>query len=77
MPRQSCQTVTYKDLISFAEKALVASEKKLAGAKAVGAYSLEGLTHEAETGKMLVKMLKKGVKEKQTDFLELFESAKK
>lgn len=77
MSRQSSHTVTYKDLVDLAERWKAAHEKKLAGAKACGAHSLEGLTHDLETVKMLVRMLKKGLQEKQTDFLELFEQMKK
>lgn len=75
--RQSSITVTYADLLTLAEKVKAAAEKKLSGAQACGAHSVEGLTHDLETAKTLVRMLKKGLPEKQTDFLELFEQVKK
>lgn len=75
--RQSSHTVTYADLLAFAERVKAAAEKKLAAAKACGAHSLEGLTHDLETANTLVRMLKKGSQAKQTDFLTLFEQVNK
>lgn len=77
MSRQSSNTVTYADLLALAERVKAAAEKKLAGAHACGAHSLEGLTHDLETANTLVRMLKKGLPGKQTDFLELFQSVNK
>lgn len=76
MTRQSSQTVTYRDLLHLAERSLAEAEKKLRGAKACGAFSVEGITHEVESWKRLVKMLKKGLPVKQTDLFALFEETR-
>jgi hypothetical protein len=77
MPRQSSRTVTYPDLLALAEEVLEQREGWLNGARQRGISNLEPLTHKVEAARMLVKMLRKGVKEKQTDFYQLFEQVKK
>lgn len=77
MARQSSRTVTYKDILDLAEEVLHEREGWLNGARQRGTSNLESLTHKVETGKILVRMLKKGVKEKQTDMLELFNQTSK
>lgn len=77
MPRQSSISVKYADLIHLAESTLREMEGRYAGARARGTGNLEALTHQVETAKMLVRMLRKGLREKQTDFLELFEQVRK
>jgi hypothetical protein len=77
MPRQSSRTVTYPDLLALAEEVLEQREGWLNGARQRGTSNLEPLTHKVEVARMLVKMLRKGLPARQTDFLELFEQVKK
>ncbi len=77
MPRQSPHTITYKDLLELSEQLLVDMQGRYAGAKARGTTNLDALTHQVETAKTLVRMLKKGLPAKQTDFKELFEQVTK
>lgn len=72
MPRQSPHTISYKDVHDLAMQVLRDTQGRHAGAKALGTTNLEALTHQVETAKVLVKMLKKGLPLKQTDFLALF-----
>lgn len=75
--RRSSQTVTYADVYHLAQQFSRDIETRYAGAGARGTTNLEALTHQVETAKVLVKMLKKGIREKQTDFFELFEQVKR
>ena len=77
MLRSSPHTVTYKDLVALAVETLADRQKRYAGAKACGAGNLDALVHQVETAKTLVRMLKKGLPGKQTDFYQLFEQVKK
>lgn len=72
MPRQSPHTVTYKDVHDLAVQVLRDIQGRRAAAVARGTTNLEALTHQVETAKVLVRMLKKGIPAKQTDFLTLF-----
>jgi hypothetical protein len=71
--RQSSQTVTYPDILSLVEEVLKEREDRLNGARRRGTSNLEPLTHKVEVAKTLVRMVRKGVKEKQTDFKALFD----
>lgn len=72
MSRQSSHTVTYRDLVDLAEQVHKDMVLRHAGAISRGTGSLEALTHQVETAKVLVRMLRKGMPLKQTDFLTLF-----
>jgi hypothetical protein len=76
MPRHSPHTVTYKDLLVFAEGQEVEAKSRLAGARARGTNNLDALTHHLEVTKTLHRMLKKGLPGKQTDMLALFEQTR-
>ena len=72
MQRQSSHTVAYKDVHDLAEGLLRDIQGRYSGAKARGTTNLDALTHQVEVAKTLVRMLKKGLPAKQTDFLTLF-----
>jgi hypothetical protein len=77
MTRKSSHTVTYKSLVDLAVEVLSERQERYAGARARGTTNLEPLTEKVEAAETLVRMLKKGLPAKQTDFVELFEQVKK
>jgi hypothetical protein len=79
MARQSSHTVTYRDLVSFAEQSEKDAAQRLAGARSRGVGNMEGLTHAHETAKALHRLLKKWDKSLpliQTDMFTLYEQVK-
>lgn len=77
MSRRSPHTIQYRDLLAWASRqAQYAREKK---ATVPGSYlsNIEALTRDVACAEMLERMLKKGVREKQTDMLELFNQVNK
>ena len=75
--RQSPLTITYQDLLDFANEVLKEKQDRYLAAKGRGTTNLEPLTKRHEAAKVLVRMLRKGLPGKQTDFFELFEQVKK
>lgn len=76
MSRQSSKTVTYRDLLLLSERVLIESQKRYDGASARGTSSLEPLAHDVETARTMVRMMRKGMPGRQTNFFELFEQVK-
>jgi len=72
MSRKSPLTVEYKDLVQLAEGLEKEAARKLSNAKSCGIGNLNGLTHHYETTKTLARMLRKGLKTKETDMVTLF-----
>lgn len=75
--RQSAITITYRDLLNLAEEVLKEKQDRYLSAQSRGMTNLEPLTKRHEAAKVLVRMLRKGMPAKQTDFYELFEQVKK
>lgn len=73
MSRQSSHTIQYKDLLELSEEVLSERERWYAGARARGTTNLDALSKKVQTAKTLVRMLKKGLPGRQSDFLELFQ----
>lgn len=74
--RTSPLTVEYKDLLNMACKVLSEKEIALRSARGRGVRHLNPLIHDVEVAGTLVRMLKKGLPGKQTDFANLFEQVK-
>jgi len=77
MTRRSALTVTYSDLVKFAEKQAAYARQRKNSAPGRGVVNCEALTNDVECAEMLVRMLRRGLPSKQTDFYELFELVKK
>jgi len=77
MIRRSSLTITYSDLVKFAEKQASYARQRRNSASGRGVVNCEGLTHDVECAEMLVRMLRKGMPGRQTSFYELFELANK
>lgn len=77
MSRQSSHTITYKDLLTWAEKQAAYARRRKDMAPGKGVTNLEALTQDVECAEILVRMLKKGLPVKQTDFLALFNEVNK
>lgn len=65
-------TIGYNDLLSLAEEVLKERESRYKGAQDRGITNFNALTHQVETARLLVRMLKKGKPVKQTDLFALF-----
>lgn len=77
MTRQSSRSVTYQDILALAEEVLREREAWYNGARARGTSNLEPLAHKVEVAKTWVRMVRKGLPGRQTNFAELFEQVKK
>lgn len=77
MSRQSSHTVTYKDLLTWAEKQAGYARRRKDMAPGKGVTNLEALTQDVECADALIRMLKKGLPGRQTDMLELFNQVNK
>lgn len=75
MPRSSPHTVTYKDLLAWAEKQLAYAKQRHSAA--LGVTNLEAITKDKACAETIVRMLKKGEPGRQTDMLELFNQVNK
>lgn len=77
MKNRSPHTISYSDLLSLSEEVLEQRTAWYKGAVGMGAKNLDYFVHKMQTAKLLVRMLKKGLPGKQTDFLELFKEVSK
>jgi hypothetical protein len=77
MPRQSSHTVTYKGLLAWAEKQAAYARRRKDMAPGKGITNLEALVQDVAYAETLVRMLKKGLPGKQTDFMALFNEVNK
>lgn len=75
MPRRSAHTVTYKDLLTWLEKQLAYARQRRSSAPGRGVLNCDALTHDVECAETLLRMVKKGLPGRQTDFKALFDEA--
>jgi hypothetical protein len=74
MTRKSALTVSYKDVVNVAARAVSEAQTRYDGAKARGTSNLQPLAHDLEAAKTLHRLIKKWEPGQQTNLFTLYET---